>query len=222
MDSRLTKATREYNANPSLDSGLALATEHLRAGTPQHETFRLLDKLYLQHGDQLRERLAQPNVTEGFSRYHADITETVEYTMRNFGTGEILPTGQIVVRREAQALEAMDERARAGPFVNGVTEHHVRHLSLHNMAVQVPEELIQLPYLERLYLGTSGVKTFEGIQNLPKLKYISLTDNNIPQKEIDEFRARGIEFGGAVTIRARGMECTGRSKRSSHLKWIHN
>jgi len=79
---------------------------------------------------------------------------------------------------------------------------------------EVPEELIQLPYLNILYLNGNPLKTLQHLPNLPqlqelylglsalttlqdlpplkKLKSIWAGNTQIPQQEIDELKERGI------------------------------
>jgi len=200
MDSQLAELIRKYKTTPDLDNGLRSANELLRTGRKE-EAFRFLDTVYMHHLETL------PGVVAEVSQeYHADITETVEYRNNDEVTNQI-------VRREAQALEAIAERASIKPDVWNLTVHHVRVYFLTNSGLQeVPEELIQLPHLNILALNGNQLKTLQHLPNLPQLKQLYLGANplktlqdlpplkklaaiwigntQIPQQEIDELRER--------------------------------
>jgi len=169
------EAEREYEAHTTLESGLNLAKVMSRKGAPE-ETYRFLDKLYLEYGDALKEALTQPKLPETFSRYHADITEVVEFEGINLGGR---PAFFRIVRREAQGLEAITERIRRRPTITSENGHiHSLEVSLTALD-RFPEELYQLPHLRRLTLHNNQLTTPQGLPNLPQLKALHLGHNQL-------------------------------------------
>jgi len=182
MDSQLAELIRKYEGMPDLDNGLRTANELLRAGSKE-DAFRFLDTVYMHHLHTL------PGVVAEVSpEYHADITTRVGYI------NESATRAFQIVRREAQALEAIAERGTRPRITEITKEQHVRQLLMEYDLREVPEELIQLPYLQMLYLNNNPLKTLQGLPKLPQLRYIRLRGNNIPEEELEELRNRGIKF----------------------------
>jgi len=157
METTLAEAIREYRATGNLNAGLQAGRKLIQADQKE-QAYRLFDILYLGNVDTFPDR-----VKGASQEYHADITETVTYH------------DQPLIRREYQALEAMAQRASRRAALD-VSDNHLRSVSLSNSGLQeVPEELIQLPYLQKLYLANNQLTTPQGLPNLPQLTDLILT-----------------------------------------------
>jgi len=165
------KIIRDFQENPGLDEGLRGAHRLLKAGE-QEAAFDLLDIVYLNHPNTFPER-----VIEVSPEFHADVTETVEFKGARQSYN--------IVRREAQALEAIAQQANIRPRIYELSETgQTYELSLsHTKLGSILEELYRFPKLEALLLVDSQLTNLEGLPNLPQLKNLYLESNPLTTLE---------------------------------------
>jgi len=178
--------TRRSGSAKSLD-GFLREVRNLQRQDSLDKAYDLLDRIYMHFGE-----AALEPIQDIAPEFYADVTETIE-----FQGGE---QDHQLVRREAQALEAIAQQTTRRPRIYEVSETgQVYILTAGRGLESIPQEFYQLPQLrklelsynklsslqglpncrelEQLFVYNNQLTTLQGMPNLPQLKFLTLRNN---------------------------------------------